>query len=413
MKPERKSRVDLASAIFQRVNRAGVSYALMRNYRQVLSGTAKDIDILVAAEDLRRFSDQIEAATGLSPEWSIIQVINSRYGRRVVLFHRDEFSLLFDLRSVVQLQSGLAPGRLFLTETRLSPEGIKLLGREQFLTCLYLHSLFKSKPEYALTLETAFRAEQELEKRVRGRVEDLNRRYRDGLFRRVIRKMTDLRFWLGYFNPPGFFVVVNGPDGVGKTTALEELQGRLTRLGVSSRVKHLGGKTGMLPDRPRGRSRKGGRPRRATACPVNPRRLRVVVDLPRLIYHILDIHLYYWLVIRKFQSAGGWFIADKYFTYTVKAGEMGFFVPEKLVRTIYRVLPRPDLYLLFWNSPEEIARRKGELTPREAKNHALILEQISRYSRRRAEIKTDRSIPRVAGEVLEILVGLAGERPGG
>lgn len=408
----RENRAGITAAVFRSVNREGIRYALLRNCRQVLSGVARDVDILVAPGDRRRFVAGIAEAVAESSGWQVIQLIRSRYGTRVALLYREEYSILFDLQSVIPLETGLAPARVILKGSRLTPEGVSLLARERFLTCLTLHYRKKPKPEYDQILRQAFLAEKGLEDRIGEEIDRLHRRYRSGFFHRIFRRATDYHYWISYFRPSGIFVVVNGPDGVGKTTVLRNLQERLEGLAVCSRVKHLGGKTGVLPERP---SRPGGSRkslRRTVAAPGSKRSFRILVDLPRLLYHFLDIQLFYWISIRRFQAAGGWFIADKYFTYTVKARDMGFSVPENLIKMIYRLLPQPDIYLLFYNDPEEVSRRKGELTPREAEALALALRELSCFCRRRKEIKTDRTVHQVADEVLEVLIGLAREKVG-
>lgn len=410
MNTPRKNRAELVREVLRSAGRRNINYALMRNFRQVLSGTAKDADILVPGGDLERFPALVVDALGPDSGWIFVQVVRSRHGRRVIVFHRDNYSVIFDLRSVVRLDTGPVPARVFLSGIRRTRQGFRVLGREDFLTCLFIHHRRRPKTAYLRILESAFRADRDLEVRVENRVKELASRYRERSRKRFLRRAGDIRFWKAILFPRGLYVVVNGPDGVGKTTALAELGDRLEGLGICFQIRHLGGKTGMLPQRPFRREVLPRLPSGPTPPPAPPRVWPAILDIPRLFYHYFDIQLYHWLVIRKFQAAGGWFIADKFFTYAVKSRSMGFAVPEGLVRGLYRLLPRPDLFILLWNEPEEVARRKGELTPRQAAAHGLLLERMSRRSRRRLVIKTDRPPAVIAEEMLAGLVSRGEEK---
>jgi len=399
---EQRIKAELSLSILHRANRSELKYALLRNHRQVMAGTAKDLDILIASRDRCRLVTLIRESVRKDPDWMIFQIMESRYGSRVVLFHREDYSLLFDLQSVVNCGTGLAPAEYFLDRTTLSGEGIRLPGSLDYFIALALHNEIKSKPEYTSQIAAAFEETPGLEREVREKIADLKERYSIGPVRKAWLKITAVSAFRRYIFPAGLFVVVNGPDGVGKTSALNVLQDRLTGLKISHRIKHLGGKTGILPGRPASLPRKQGSADISPSTAVDSRSLpsRIFTFL-RFIYHFLDIWLYYWLVIRRYQARGGVFLADKYFTYTIKSSEMGFSISPRLLIAAYHLLPRPNIFLLFWNTPEVIVERKQELTPREAACHIRSLEELGLHSRRLVKIKTDGTIASVADRVLE------------
>ena len=410
---EQRIKADLSISIFLRAKRSNLNYALLRNHRQVLAGTAKDLDILIEAPSRGRFVTAIRESVSRDPGWMIFQIMESRYGSRVVLFHQEGYSLLFDLQSAVNFGTGLAPAEYFLGRTVLSGEGIRLPGSLDYFTALALHNEIKSKPEYSSQIEAAFEETPGLEKEVRDKISDLRKRYSIGLVRRAWRKLSAVSAFRRYILPDGLFVVVNGPDGVGKTSALSVLQGHLTRLKISHRIQHLGGKTGILPGRPATLPRQRSPGGAVSSSGQDSQSLaRRIFDLLRFLYHLLDIWLYYWLVIRRYQARGGLFIADKYFTYTIKSREMGFAVPVCLLNRAYHLLPPPDIFFLFWNTPEVIVSRKQELTPREAARHIRRLEEIGLHSRRLIKIKTDGTIASVADRVLDCVADYIRERSG-
>jgi len=410
---EQQIKAELSLVIFLRANRSKLNYALLRNHRQVLAGTAKDLDILIASRDRSRFVTAIRKSVRLDPNWMIFQIMESRYGSRVVLFHREGYSLLFDLQSVVNYGAGLAPAEYFLGRTTLSGKGIRLPGNLDYFTTLALHNEIKSKPEYSNQIAAAFEETPVLEREVRDKIADLKERYSIGPVRKAWLKITAVSAFQRYIFPAGLFVVVNGPDGVGKTSALSVLQDHLTGLKISHRIKHLGGKTGILPGRPASLHRQRSSSVIVPTAVPDSRSLSFrIFDLLRFIYHLLDIWLYYWLVIRRYQASGGLFVADKYFTYTIKSSEMGFSIPPRLLNVAYHLLPRPDIFFLFWNTPEVIVERKQELTPREAARHIRRLEELGLHSRRLVRIKTDGTIASVADRVLKCGAEYLRERSG-
>ena len=398
MENQNRNKAVLTGLIFAEANRMKLSYCLLRNILRVQDGSSKDVDVLVHPRDLKLFSRVVERLAGRDPAWSIFQIISGRAGTRLVLYHRDDYTLLFDLQSSVYLSGGSIPAPVFLQQPVAGPGGIQVLDLVSYLTCLQLHDEIKHKPEYSKELRRVFADDPALKITVLANIRELTEKYTNGQFARLIVRASIIRRVNTYLFPPGPFIVVHGPDGVGKTTTLAVLEERFKRLRIAYRVKHFGGKTGTLPGRPKSLSR----PRPGSGVSSHPG-IKKILDIPRFLYHAFDIWLYYWLVVRRYQMGGGIFICDKYFTYALKAESMGFQIPGWLIAFVYRCMPCPDLFLLFWNLPEVIASRKNELTAEEAVVAASNLERIKNHSRRWEKIKTSGDIESVADRLFEII----------
>ncbi len=178
-----------------------------------------------------------------------------------------------------------------------------------------------------------------------------------------------IRRWL---QPTGLFVVILGPDGVGKTTLINHLVQVLGPAFRRHRVFHWRPMllwrrkdTGPVTE-PHGR-------------PEHPAWWSVA----RLFSHLLDYWFGYGLVIRPLLARSGLVVFDRYFhDLLVDPRRYRYGGPLWPVRALRPLIPKPDLVLLL-DAPEEvILSRKQEVAPEQVQlQRRNYLRQANEFSR--------------------------------
>jgi dTMP kinase len=172
----------------------------------------------------------------------------------------------------------------------------------------------------------------------------------------------------------GRFIVLDGPDGCGKTTQLGRLDEALRARGAHTvRLREPGGTAageairGLLLDR---------------------RELRLTPIVETLLFEAARAQLTF-EVIRPALARGAWVLCDRFdlstTVYQGCAGGVGEAAVEKLSRQATGGL-RPDLYLVLWAPPPTIAqRRRARTLPgldrMEAKGRLFLARVAAAYRR--------------------------------
>lgn len=161
-------------------------------------------------------------------------------------------------------------------------------------------------------------------------------------------------------NQTGRFIVMEGADGVGKSTVLKLLLPKLMEAGPYSGVRffhwkpvrsgiHDGGIPETVPHDPRG------------TAPRNP-----MASLVYLAYHWLSFWTGYFRFVRPALRRGMLVIGDRY-TYDILLDPRRFRLklPDWVLRVFVKTLPHPDAVLALVADPATIRQRKPELSVEE------------------------------------------------
>jgi len=354
-----------------------VNYILMRNIKQIEDNSFKDLDLLIDKKDLDKFK-KTTLEFIKNNNLVVLQVVET-YTGIIYIIQTNSSILEIDVRWYINYKNKLLEGQKFL-ENKVLNNDIYIPDEFNSLLLLLLHNK-KEKYQDKINL---------LQKKYQDKLSDNTF---DSLIISNNKKMI-LKF--------NFFIkkiltkkrepiiVFHGTDGVGKTTLIDLILEDFQAKHIKIYTKHSGGKQGtLLPSRKKKRKNQNN---------------GKVYDSLRLLYHTIDfIHMYF-TVLYTSSIYGKRIILDKYYTYLIKHEDMGFNVPKWLPTILYKFfIPKPDIFILLWNEPEEVLKRKQERTYDEIVEDQKQLEQFGSLSKKFYKIKTDKSPEELKKEVFDIL----------
>jgi len=192
--------------------------------------------------------------------------------------------------------------------------------------------------------------------------------------------------------PQGRFVVLVGPDGVGKTSVARALlahyRGPATYFHF---LPPLDGRWQAAPDPtsvPRPKARGGG---------------SVMLGWIRLVRNTVRCWLGYVKSVRPALKRSCLVVGDRWmYGYLVQPEAMKFHGPDRLARAVLRLLPRPHLIVNLSAPPYVIRQRKQELTLSQIEQELLAWSSL-----RMPNVKTLDATRSPEDIAVEILVALA------
>ena len=169
--------------------------------------------------------------------------------------------------------------------------------------------------------------------------------------------------------PSGFFLVLVGPDGCGKSTISDLLLTMMARGYRHTWRFHW--RPGLLP---RPGAAEARRAASDSSSPAEVSRYTGAISLMRFLYYTLDFIAGYWLRIYPRKARTSFIVGERYYPdVIVHPARYGFSTPRWFMRLFARFVPKPDLVVLLSNDPLEIHRRKAELEP------GTIARQLAAY----------------------------------
>ncbi|MGH8873661.1 MAG: hypothetical protein ACRDVM_00165, partial [Acidimicrobiia bacterium] len=191
---------------------------------------------------------------------------------------------------------------------------------------------------------------------------------------------------------PGAFVVLVGPDGVGKTSVARALADTFS--GPTAyfhfRPPLLGGMASAPPAE------------MAPAPDKSPPIGSKALGWLRLAKHVMLCWAAHLLTVRPALRQGALVVADRWsYGYLVQPRALRFYGPPWMAALSLRLLPRPDMVVNLTASVEEIRHRKQELS------EPAIREELAAWSALRVPglvaVRTEEAPQRVARAILERL----------
>lgn len=202
---------------------------------------------------------------------------------------------------------------------------------------------------------------------------------------------------------PGMFVVFLGPDGVGKTSAIENV---LEKIGLMAKERRY-----LVPgflSRYRASSTGGGLPE------LDPHRRDERGLLFSLVKQLVWITEYvggYLFVLSKPLYMGNLIVFDRYYSDSlVDKRRYRYGGPDWYLRLCYRLIPSPDITIVMHTTPEIVQSRKQEVSFEESKAQLEAYASLSRRIKNTYIIDAGNPLDIVAKDISNLLLFILNER---
>lgn len=166
-----------------------------------------------------------------------------------------------------------------------------------------------------------------------------------------------------FFRPQGFVITFSGVDGAGKSTVIAHVKERLEKK-WRKRVVVIRHRPSVLPILSAWKyGRQEAEKRSAHTLPRQGNNQKVSSSLARFSYYYLDYVLGQAVVWLKYTRRGHVVLYDRYyFDFINDSRRSNICLPERFTKALYTFVNKPRLNFFLYAAPEEILRRKQELS---------------------------------------------------
>jgi glycosyltransferase involved in cell wall biosynthesis/thymidylate kinase len=210
--------------------------------------------------------------------------------------------------------------------------------------------------------------------------------------------------------PTGFFVVLIGPDGSGKSTVAGLVLSELKRAFRETWRFHW--RPNLLPKLGRRATEGRGPETSQQQPPPEISKYRGIVSLMRFVYYWVDFVLGYWLILYRRKAQTTLIVGERYFPDVLVLPERyGFTAPKSVMRLAAKWVPSPDLLILLKDDPEIIYARKPELPAAKIARQIEAYEEEAKYWGGATVVITEGGPAAVAARVADLILDKCSRRP--
>jgi len=203
--------------------------------------------------------------------------------------------------------------------------------------------------------------------------------------------------------PSGFFVVILGPDGCGKSTVTDALPIELQR--AYRGISQFHWRPGLLPKLGRNSGNSKVQDQSQDLAPPTVSKYKGAISLIRFVYYWLDFVLGYWLKIYPTKAQTTLVIGERYFPdVLVNPARYGFDVPRWIMRLAAKWVPQADMVILLEDAPIAINARKDELTVEQITQLLAKYKQELPHWKNPVVINTSKGVDDVVSQVKNIIL---------
>lgn len=211
--------------------------------------------------------------------------------------------------------------------------------------------------------------------------------------------------------PTGLMVVLLGPDGSGKTCVGDAICKQM--LNGFRQVKHIHWRPGLLPPLS-ALLRKRKALEEDYTQPHSAKPHGSFISLLRFFYYAIDFVLGYWLKIRILKVRNRLVCIDRYYyDYLIDTRRYRLKLPQWLIHAVMKVIPKPDMVIYLYGTPENLYERKQEITIEELTRQVREFQEIVPELPNAYRIETDKSLDEVVCEVTSIILDFMARRVNG